>query len=83
VSYIRISENPKDELCPYHRLSFEKKQGKFYWKCPAYHQCGFHIGSRRRIGYVTRMWLQQTAAGKKWMDETVLREYEESWPRSG
>ncbi len=81
MSYIRISDSPNSEICPFHQVKFDKKP--HFYKCPHYHLCGFSIGSRRRQGYVTKMWLQQTKAGQKWMKETIEQAYEDSWPRSG
>lgn len=81
MSYIRISERPHLDTCPFHQVKFVKN--KHYYKCPSYFQCGFSIGSRRREGYATKMWLQQTRAGYGTMSEIVELEYEESYQKSG
>jgi hypothetical protein len=63
----QIRGYPEKHHCPHHGERFRfKKKGKF-WTCPAYHECGYSIGSRRLVGEVTYLWIRQTRRGRAWV----------------
>lgn len=58
---------PEKQLCPYHKENFKKKG--FYWHCPQYWECGYSIGSRPRVGFVTKLWIKQSKKGQELMQK--------------
>lgn len=66
--YVYETRQPSEELCPFHKVKFKNKS-KSYYACPEYHQCGYSIGSRKLVGQITRMWVQQSKRGKKFVKE--------------